>query len=261
MSQNVHIETFVMVHDQGLVLECEREGRFAGLPSYRYLFLGAGDVSRLEGARNVIVARELEDNIEQHPEMLAFTGWYAVARNRLAEAERVTLLEYDVQVSAGFVDATLACFERGKRLVGYVGFPLSHPMYLFATPCLLPALRQAHGLDAWELVQDHLASGGSDVWPATTNASLSSSDLADFVEWFLPVSRLLRDEPMAAHVHERALPLYCMVCGLEYVVVEGALHHDQKRSHGILARSWDEAGAEAERESRRRGRPPSPGRR
>ena len=77
------LETFVIIHDQDLLMQAELEERFANLGRCRYLFVGAGSVSRVESRPDVIVARSLPDNLEHFPALLSFTGWYAVAQNRL----------------------------------------------------------------------------------------------------------------------------------------------------------------------------------
>jgi hypothetical protein len=241
------IETFVSVHDQELVLSCEHEARFARLPHYRYLFVGPRDVSRLKKLDNVIVARELPNNIEAHVNLLSFTAWYAVAKNGLARAPWVTMLEYDVRLAPDFSRRTLSSLRFGRRVIGYVAFPLSHPMYLHATPWLIPALRTAHGIDVPQMVRKHLDAGGVDQWTATTNVSLLTSDLEAFVEWFTPASLVFRHDPLGAHVHERALPVFCILKGFENLLLPDVLEHEQKRSHGIRARSWEEARKVAER--------------
>lgn len=227
------IETFVIVHSAELILRCESEGRFTRLPSYTYLFVGNGDVSRLDHLDNLVVARDLADNIEQYSNLLSFTGWYAVARNGLATTRWVTLLEYDVHLQEDFVAKTLSALKAGASLVGYVPFPLSHPLYLHATPWLIPALRSARDIDAPRLIADHLRGGGADEWTATTNASFTSDDFVAFVDWFIPVSRLIRHDPIGAHVHERTLTMFCMLRGLRHCVIRNVLGHEQAGSHKI----------------------------
>ena len=245
-SDQSEIDVFVIVHDQDLLMAGEAEGRFAALPSYRYLFVGPREVSGLAHLTNVIVARDLPDNIERWPNLLSFTGWYAVAKNDLARAPFVTLLEYDVSLAPDFLAKTSALLRAQSCAVGYGSFPLSHPMYLHATPWLIPTLREAHNLDLPKLIREHLETGGADEWAATTNASLPVAELKKFVAWFLPVSRLLRHDPIGAHVHERALPIFCLTSELTNVILPGVLTHQQARSHGILARSWEEARQQAD---------------
>jgi hypothetical protein len=170
---------------------------------------------------------------------LSFTGWYAVARNDLTDARWVALLEYDVELSSRFHEETMTALPAGHRLVGYVPFPLTHPMYLHATPWLSPVLKHVHGIDVERVIHDHLEAGSADMWTATTNQSLALDDLRRFVEWFLPASELFRHDPVGAHVHERTLPVFCKVMGIENVHLPGILDHRQARSHGIIAFQGD----------------------
>lgn len=235
------LETFVIVHDEDLLLELEQAGTFRHLPRNRYLFVGNGTTGRLRGRDDVVVARTLPDNIEHHPHLLSFTGWYAVARNRLATAASVALLEYDVRIEADFAPRTLAELQRGRCIVGFVPFALSHPMYLHATPWLIRSLREVYGVDAASLISDHLAGGGADVWSSTTNMAMDVEDLDGFVDWFVPLTEVFRHDPIGAHVHERAVPVYCLLNDIEIACVPGLLHHDRLISHGILAVPQDEA--------------------
>lgn len=235
------LEVFVVVHEQDLLLECEQDRRFSDIPRLRYVFVGMRPTDKLTGRSDVVIARDLADNIEQFPNLLSFTGWYAVAQNNLATARYVSLLEYDVKVAPDFVGQTLSALRTNDGFVGYVPFPLSHPMYLHATPWLISALAAVHQIDVAALIYDYLAAGGSDQWSATTNASMSAVHLRAFVDWLLPVTCVYRHDPIGAHVHERTLNVFCLLHGLDSQCLSGLLTHAQRRSHQILAVSQKEA--------------------
>jgi hypothetical protein len=94
-------QTFIFVHDQQIVLDYIEAGKFDQLPDVQYVFLGQRPVDLLDqfvGEKKVIVARNLPDNIEHYPNLVAWTGWYAIARNGLITAEVVNLFEYDVNI-------------------------------------------------------------------------------------------------------------------------------------------------------------------
>jgi hypothetical protein len=239
------LEAFVMVHDQDLLLECERLGRFSALPRMRYVFLGGRPTDEVATRRDVVIARSLPDHLEQYPHLLSFTGWYAVARNHLATSRYVALLEYDVTLSPGFRSQTVAALLNRRCIAGYIPFPLSHPMYLHATPWLIRALAEVYQIDAVRLIGDHLAAGGLDRWTATSNASMAAVDLAALVDWILPLTRVYRHEPIGAHVHERLLKIFCLLNDLENVYLPDLLTHTQARSHQIFALSRDEAAQRA----------------
>ena len=48
---------------------------------------------------------------------LSYTAWYAVARNRLARASYVALLEYDVSVSVDFKRATIQALSDSHAII------------------------------------------------------------------------------------------------------------------------------------------------
>jgi len=243
----MELQCFIVIHDKVLIQKCEREGRFNYLPNYNYLFVGGGDVSGLESADNVIIARNLPDNIEHFPNLLSFTGWYAVSRNSLARTPFVALLEYDIEITKEFAEKTLCTLKETRAIVGYVSFALSHPMYMHATPWLIPAVRKMHGIDLPDLVEKHLAAGKADQWTRSTNAAMSAEDLHAFVDWFLPMTPMFRDDPIGAHVHERTFPIFCMINEMCNHLISGVLEHTQNRSHNIFALSREAAQLEDRR--------------
>lgn len=91
-------QTFIFVHDQQIVVDYIRAGKFAELPSVQYVFLGHRPVDLIRDLPGVVIARELKHNIEHLPNLVAWTGWYAVVRNGLVTADIVNLFEYDVNI-------------------------------------------------------------------------------------------------------------------------------------------------------------------
>lgn len=241
------IDVFVVVHDQDLLIERERIGTYESLGRFRFLFVGSGAIDRIDGRDDVIVVRSLTEHIEQFRHLLTFTAWYAVVRNGLSRAERVAILEYDIEITDDFVEQTVAGLDQGSAVVGYISFPLSHPMYLHATSWLSVALDETYDLDVEQLVRTRLAAGHPDRWTATTNLAMRAETLAEFVDWFWPMTACFRDDPVGAHVHERAVPVFCHLRGIDNRWVPDVLTHAQARSHGILARPQEQARALAAR--------------
>ena len=91
-------QTFIFVHDQEIVLDYIRAGKFNDLPNLKYIFLGSRPVDKIEGVENVVVARHLPYHIEDCPNLLAWTGWYAIVENGLIESKLINLFEYDVNI-------------------------------------------------------------------------------------------------------------------------------------------------------------------
>lgn len=238
------LEVFIVAHDPSIIEQLEAAQHFSTLPNYRYILVGSSDRYASSDFRlpaKCIVAQLLPCNIEEHKNLLTYTAWYAIAKNRLANTKFVSILEYDVDVDPVFHQRTLRALQEGHRIAGYVPFPLTHPQYLYATTWFSDSLEQVYDIDAEALVDSHLSVGGADLWTATTNLSMRLDDLEDFVDWFLPLSRVFRDDPVGAHVHERCVPIYCMIRGIENFYIPDLLQHYQKLSHGARVKTLKEA--------------------
>jgi hypothetical protein len=101
--------TFIFVHDQQIVLDYIAAGKFSDLPDVKYCFLGMRPTEQIEHLPNVIIARNLPDNIEHYPNLVAWTGWYALVRNDLIKTYFVNLFEYDVNVVGEWVQSKSPC--------------------------------------------------------------------------------------------------------------------------------------------------------
>jgi hypothetical protein len=102
-------QTFIFVHDQQIVLDYIAADKFKQLPDVKYCFLGQRPVDLIEHLDNVIIARNLPNNIEHLPNLVAWTGWYAVLRNGFITADYVNLFEYDVNVVGEWKQPILPC--------------------------------------------------------------------------------------------------------------------------------------------------------
>ncbi len=228
------LETFVVVHEQERLLAAEAEGRYRHLPEPRFLFVGDRPAERLTGREDVVVARDLPYNLEHRPNLLAFTAWFAVARNGLGRAPNVAMLEYDIDVGPDFVATTHRALEESSgALVGYEPMPFSDPRYSGVDVPVASSLRRAYGIELDAFVTDRLQATGQDLWTATSNLSLSRRTLEAFVDWYLPIAETFGDDPLGAHVHERCIPVFGHVTERETVYVPDVLSHRQERSHGI----------------------------
>jgi hypothetical protein len=225
------IEYFIICHNQDLILEMIRKGSFDVLPGRRFLFVGHADCSLLEGREEVVVCRNLPDNIERFPKLCSFTGWYAVARNGLGSSENVCLLEYDVEVDASLHEKNLAVVGEGLDLcVSYFLEPLDL-RFSRSTPWLEVALSRVRRLDLDAFMKGYL--GVMDVhWPCTTNMMMPAGVLNRFVNWFEPMTQVFRQDPLGSYVHERAFYVFCRMNEIAGVNLRDLVKHDCAMSHG-----------------------------
>lgn len=252
--QDAPVRTFVVVHSVALLLEFA--ARYAKRwPRLTFVFVGRGDTALLAGLTSssssapsssdaasaavasveaapattfpeVVVASALAHNIEDRPELVAYTAWWALVRNGLAGARNL-LLEYDVEVrDPGALVATVEAVLTPPT-VAAVGFVREPNAMGFHEPGFDDVL-ECLGLDT------RLAYGP---WLASSNQAVSGSALAAFVDWFdalLPRLALAVPTSRIAFYHERLFTYWLRVTRVEHVpIVHGSLLHNvAHNSHG-----------------------------
>lgn len=203
-------ETFIFVHDQQIVLDYKAAGKFAELPGVRYVFLGQRPVDLIRDLPDVVIARELKDNIEHLPNLVAWTGWYAVVRNGLATAEIVNLFEYDINVQH---------WVQPKIQTAYFWHPYADEVWW-----------NYNGIRS-ELRRMKVSV--ADVYlPMTSNYTLKKYRLEAFIDNLMQSSEIDAKHPQAGHIIER----YCSYMWQYEVSIGGGLTHLYADSHGTQGR-------------------------
>lgn len=173
-------QTFIFVHDQQIVLDYIAAGKFSDLPDVKYVFLGMRPTDQIGHLPNVIIARDLPDNIEHLPNLVAWTGWYALVCNDLIKTELVNLFEYDVNVVGKWQQPNESC--------AYFSYPSTDEVWW-----------NYNGIR--EHVEAAVEKGYQGVnMPMTSNYTL----YLDQVDFIVKMSALLKPmHPMAGHTIER----------------------------------------------------------
>ena len=230
------LEVFIVCHDQNIIVEYESTNKFKSLPLYRYLFVGSGSVDLIKNNLKVIICRELKDNIEEFKYLVSFTAWYVLVKNDIIKTQYISILEYDVDLSQDFYQKNLDCLRRNSdSFIGYVVWPLTSPLFLYATHWHPLAIEHVYGFNIKELVYKHIEITKKNSWCSTTNCTLNIDNLKIFVDWFIPVTEMFKTYPLGAHVHERAIKTYAIIYNKKTFYIPGVLLHQQKKSHGIEA--------------------------
>lgn len=225
-----HINYFIVCHDQEIILRQIFNQTFNKLPDYRFLFVGNGKADKLQTlSSKVIICRDLSDNIEEHPYLCSFTGWYSVVKNYLSTSQNICLLEYDLDIFDNFHSSNLGYCPLNTSIVGYAHTLIHHYVFHKSTPWLEIALKKIHNIDLENLLNTQLKH--SMYWPISTNILLSSKTLNSFVNWFLPMAQLFKNHPLGSYVHERALFIYCTINGIEIKYNLHCSQHQQLASH------------------------------
>ena len=205
-------QTFIFVHDQYIVLDYLAAGKFNELPDVKYVFLGqrpSDQIGHLVDMGKVIIARDLPDNIEHYPNLVAWTGWYAIARNGLITADIVNLFEYDVN---------LLGWKQPMASAGYFWHPYADSTWW-----------NYNGIKT-ELRKLEI-SVTNDPLPMTSNYTLFAERINTFVKALME-SDLDPEHPQAGHIVER----YCSAYFQFKVTAAGGLTHLYADSHGTQGR-------------------------
>jgi hypothetical protein len=206
------VQTFIFVHDQYIVLDYLAAGKFNELPDVKYVFLGmrpSDQIGHLVNMGKVIIARDLPDNIEHYPNLVAWTGWYAIARNGLITADVVNLFEYDVN---------LLGWKQPMASAGYFWHPYADSTWW-----------NYNGIKT-ELRKLEI-SVTNDPLPMTSNYTLFAERINTFVKALME-SDLDPEHPQAGHIVER----YCSAYFQFKVTAAGGLTHLYADSHGTQGR-------------------------
>ena len=81
LKNSPQIGVVITIHDQELLLAYEAQKKFSGVGTpLTYMFVGSGPADKISTIPNVIIARNLPNNIEDHKYLVDFTSWYALVR-------------------------------------------------------------------------------------------------------------------------------------------------------------------------------------
>lgn len=259
---NHKMDVFIICHDQDILLNLEQDQVFSCLPRYTYLFVGDRPTDKIRHQKNVIICNQLKHNIEQYKNLVSFTAWYAVHKNKLSKNPYVALLEYDSLLSNDFYERTqesltpttfvgfnktmlfspefMDLVSSGEQDLLQVvkndpSFPVFNIYYHDAVPLVEELLKHVYNIDLREFLVKHFISTGDIFWYPVSNAALPIKVFNDFVKWYLPIALKSPELPLIAHVHERCLKVFSVLNQLPQLMVEGVLEHRQLKSHKIEA--------------------------
>jgi len=231
------IEVFITVHDQNIIIlqeECQKYKCLNGC--YRYVFVGAGSTEKLTSYANVIIARDLPDNIENHPCLVDFTAWYSIIKNNIIDTQYLILIQYDTVLTNDFLKQSLDMICANKdSLIGYVPFDMRNENFLernIGSEPLYEAIKSKYGYDIYLQTKKYLFSVKNAYWPSSNNILLSKETLDDFVSWFSPLITIVVNYNGAGHAFERSIKFYSIERQVENLYLDNVLEHYQLNSHG-----------------------------
>jgi len=229
------LETFITVHDQEILLECENTNKYKYISNYKYIFVGMRDTSKIDRLNNVIIANKLPHNIEQYKYLVDYTAWYALVKNSLITSPYIALIQYDTFVSKNFEDKTMQVLKNNpNQFLGYVPYSMLSEDFLIknigAEP-LSTAINTIYHIDIYNLVNNYIKKTNDTFWQSSNNVATSLPTLTNFVEWFEPLIINIIKFKGCGHAFERSIKIFSIINYLSNNYLPEVLKHQQLDSH------------------------------
>lgn len=229
------ISTYIFVHDQQIILDCEASGKFKDLPSLKYVFLGQRPIDKISAREDVIIARNLEHNIEQHYFFCSFTGWYALWKNDLIKTDYVNLFEYDIDIQKGFAEKAQEIISEKYNFIGYIPLPIA-VNFINSGPYssgLRYSIGKHYNIDGLKMVRKMKKENRKSKWSSTSNSTFDAQTFNEYMAWFEKLINDLKEDKLSGHAHERSLTIFCFTHNKSAFITEGILTHRMANSHGL----------------------------
>jgi hypothetical protein len=226
---------FVFIHDQEILLDFVEKNRFQSLEGFKYVFLGNRPCDKIEHFENVIIARNLQDNIEHLPKLTSFTGWYALYKNGYLDSEYVNLFEYDIHYVPEFPEINKEMLKKDFDFVGYFPMFVNDIVYLTQTQYtkeLVESIEKKFGYNIAEYIHELEKSNPQMLWSSSSNSTWRTEVLKNYIDWFSNFIDDISQSQYCGHMHERSLSFYYFKENLKVFLTRNLMIHVQLNSHG-----------------------------
>jgi hypothetical protein len=218
------IRTLIFIHDQDVLSSYLEKDIFNELGDVVFVFLGDGDVSRVRGNPRVIIARDLDHNLEHLPKLTSFTGWWAVQRNGFVTTDAVNLFEYDVAVTDPNAIRRIENAISTADVVGFVPYNAKREHYVkkpFVCRGLLRGIMDVYGVDFKRYVRSHERFFVS----VTSNHSMKATTLDAYIAWVAPLLPYFEESPNAGDEIERSISAFYLLTNTPYTILDDCIEH------------------------------------
>lgn len=228
------VETFIVTHNQDLIEECETQGKYNILKSYKWLFVGNGPIDKLtpEWRERTIVVREYEPNFEHYPHFYDFTAWWVLYKHNLVKSPYMISLQYDMTVlRLGLEEAVLEHLKPNPTMLAFTPAGRYHFVMHDLIPAYNLAMATVNSPDIDSLTP------GFETWPTTQGTAWSTECFYKFMEWFEPLFEALKDDVWCGHIAERMVYVFLANHQLQANYMTGWVQHYSCNVHGT-AKLW-----------------------
>lgn len=226
------LETFIFIHDQEIILDFINKTRFKDLENFKWIFLGTKPIDKIKHISNLIIARELDDNIEQYPKFTSLTGWYALYKNGLLNSEYVNFFEYDINYIPEFVEINKQMVLKDFDFIGYFPMSINDVVYISQKQYskeLIDSVKNKTGFDIVKMISS-LPSNST--WSSSSNSTWKTEVLKEYIDWFVSFIDEMKTSSYCGHIHERSISFYYFMKKLKVFLTRGLMVHVQLNSHG-----------------------------
>jgi hypothetical protein len=218
---------YVTIHTQALIEQCDTARQFAAFDNVTYLLVGqrpfAGD------RPDVIVPRTLSPNREHLPQFYDFTGWWALCRHNLIDADRLIMQQYDMHTVDPHIQSRCEALLDTPGMVAMFAGPKSY--WMLRLPEFASTYEQGIATRGLRLRDVNPASE----WPTTQGTAWRTEDLVAFMDWFEPMWDVFAGHTFAGHLAERSVQAWHVACGYQPKYLRGVMSHAAADCHGTGA--------------------------
>jgi len=233
------IQSYIFVHDQHIILRFEKSEKFKNFGDFIYVFLGSGEINKLNHIKNIIIVRDLEHNLEDYPKLTAFTGWYALWKNKLLDENKsILLLEYDVHLNDNFIYHLNKFADDKSPMIGFVPFSMSNYHFVMNPEWVTTvnnAIKLTYKVDIVESIKKQVIQmrqiGKDAYWMSTNNILMSYNNFINYMKWFEPLIDHVKNDINCGHAQERCLTFYAILKKIRFGFAPNILKHEQLDSH------------------------------
>ncbi len=223
------IQTFVVVHDQNIILRSLKYKKYEQIDNLNFLFVGSRDVSKIENRSDVIVSRNLEYNVEQYKDFASLSAWYSIFKNHLYDhdTEYIITLEYDCLLNDLFYEKlkNFLKYKKECKIIGFIPYEVNHPAFLKPTQFttgLISGLKEKYSLEVSDILN------GID---PQKNIALNSNTVFDvkvfetYMNWAMPLFEYVMELPCCGHFIERSLPVFYLIKNIDFAIMLNAVEN------------------------------------
>ena len=219
-------KTFILCHTQDFIIDSIEHNKYKNFNDYYFVFMGMGQINKIKNINNVIICRDLPNNIEEQKNCLQYCGWYSLYHNEFLDTDYIRIIDYDVDI-ININNKTSHCVKSG---LGF-GFD-DHFLNKFGNHRKFVDImnRYANG-DIRKAISNYSKEFNQDKWFSSIDVLINKETFSKFMEWFKPIAEEIKDEYYFGMFFERVLTIFLIVNNVDYNITENEVTHNQLQSH------------------------------